>query len=143
MRLPIALGLAWPDRVSGAAAGCDWSAAATWTFEPLDEDAFPAVALARRAGLAGGLAPAVLNAANEVAVAAFLAGELPFRGIAALNQAVLEAHLSERRGQIVSGLDDIVSADAWARARAQHGLAGMAQHGLEGMAQQGLEEMSG
>ena len=76
MRLPIALGLAWPDRVADAAPGCDWTTASTWTFEPLDDVAFPAVALARRAGAAGGTAPAVFNAANEECVAAFLAGRL-------------------------------------------------------------------
>ena len=54
MRLPIALGLGWPDRVPGAAPPCDWSTAATWTFEPLDDDAFPAVRLARSAGARGG-----------------------------------------------------------------------------------------
>ncbi|MEO6142519.1 MAG: 1-deoxy-D-xylulose-5-phosphate reductoisomerase, partial [Dermatophilaceae bacterium] len=57
MRLPIALGLAWPDRVEGAASGCDWTRAATWEFFPLDQDAFPAVALARQVGLAGSCFP--------------------------------------------------------------------------------------
>ncbi|PID96640.1 MAG: 1-deoxy-D-xylulose-5-phosphate reductoisomerase [Actinomycetales bacterium] len=71
MRLPIALGMAWPDRVPGAAAACDWGRAATWEFFPLDEAAFPAVALARQVGAAGGTYPAVYNAANEVCVAAF------------------------------------------------------------------------
>ncbi|HVN49865.1 MAG TPA: 1-deoxy-D-xylulose-5-phosphate reductoisomerase, partial [Acidimicrobiales bacterium] len=65
MRLPIAVGLAWPDRVPGAAPACDWTKASTWTFEPLDVEAFPAVSLARRAASLGGTAPAVLNAANE------------------------------------------------------------------------------
>ena len=80
MRLPIALGLGWPDRVPGAAAGCDWTTASTWEFLPLDEEAFPAVRLARRAGAAGGTAPAVYNAANEVCVEAFLAGGLALHG---------------------------------------------------------------
>src|SRR6201999_2967183 len=62
MRLPISLGMAWPDRVPGAAPGLDWSTAASWTFEPLDDAAFPAVALAREAAAAGGTAPAVYNA---------------------------------------------------------------------------------
>jgi 1-deoxy-D-xylulose-5-phosphate reductoisomerase len=143
MRVPIACALAWPERLPLAGERLDLAAVGRLDFEAPDEKRFPCLGLAWRALAGSEAAPAVLNAANEVAVAAFLAGELPFRGIAALNQTVLEAHLSERRGQIVSGLDDIVSADAWARARAQHGLAGMAQHGLEGMAQQGLEEMSG
>jgi 1-deoxy-D-xylulose-5-phosphate reductoisomerase len=59
MRLPIALALGWPDRVPDAAPGCDWTTASTWEFLPLDDTAFPAVQLARRAGLAGGTAPAV------------------------------------------------------------------------------------
>ncbi len=76
MRIPIALALAWPDRVPGAARPVDWTTAQTWTFEPLDETAFPAVALAREAGTAGGTTPAVFNAANEVCVEAFLTGRL-------------------------------------------------------------------
>ena len=106
MRLPIALGLSWPDRVADAAPGCDWTTASTWTFEPLDEVAFPAVALARRAGAAGGTAPAVYNAANEECVAAFLAGRLPFLGIVDTLSVVVEEHLatayrepSHRRGR--------------------------------------------
>src|SRR5689334_22769334 len=70
MRLPIALALGWPERVDGAAAACRWDVAQAWTFEPLDHDAFRGVALARRAGEAGGCLPAVFNAANEEAVAA-------------------------------------------------------------------------
>ena len=77
MRLPISLALAWPDRVPDAAPGLDWSAAAAWTFEPLDDAAFPAVALAREAAAAGGTAPAVYNAANEACVAAVPGGPDP------------------------------------------------------------------
>src|SRR6476659_3607910 len=62
MRLPIALGLGWPDRVAGSASACDWSKASTWEFLPLDDSAFPAVRLARQAGESGGTAPAVYNA---------------------------------------------------------------------------------
>ncbi len=81
MRLPIALALGWPDRVPDAAPGMDWTRAQGLTFEPLDADAFPAVALAKAAGERGGNGPAVFNAANEEAVAAFLSGDLPFLGI--------------------------------------------------------------
>jgi 1-deoxy-D-xylulose-5-phosphate reductoisomerase len=81
MRIPIALALGWPDRVPGAAPAIDWTSAHTWTFEPLDEEAFPAVRIAREAGQAGGTTPAVYNAANEVCVDAFLSGRLPFAGI--------------------------------------------------------------
>ena len=71
MKIPIALGLAWPDRVPDAAPPVDWTSAETWEFFPLDDEAFPAVALARTAGARGGTAPAVYNAANEVCVEAF------------------------------------------------------------------------
>jgi 1-deoxy-D-xylulose-5-phosphate reductoisomerase len=81
MRLPIALGLGWPDRVPDVAPGMDWTAAQALTFEPLDTEAFPSVALAKAAGQAGGSGPAVFNAANEEAVAAFLDGRLPFLAI--------------------------------------------------------------
>ncbi|MGH3510466.1 MAG: 1-deoxy-D-xylulose-5-phosphate reductoisomerase, partial [Nocardioidaceae bacterium] len=78
MLIPISLGLGWPDRVADAAPAVDWSTAQTWRFFPLDDDAFPAVRLAREAGERGGTAPAVYNAANEVCVRAFLDRELPF-----------------------------------------------------------------
>jgi 1-deoxy-D-xylulose-5-phosphate reductoisomerase len=81
MRLPIALALGWPDRVPDAAPGMDWTTAQSLTFEPLDAVAFPAVALAKEAGRRGGSGPAVFNAANEEAVAAFLERRLPFLGI--------------------------------------------------------------
>jgi 1-deoxy-D-xylulose-5-phosphate reductoisomerase len=116
MRLPIALALGWPDRVPGAAAGIDWTAAHDWQFEPLDDRAFPAVALAREAGAAGGVVPAILNAANEEAVADFLAGRLPFLGIVdTVAQVVAEA---PRDGD-PSSVDDVVAAEEWARARAR------------------------
>jgi 1-deoxy-D-xylulose-5-phosphate reductoisomerase len=81
MRLPIGLALSWPERLPRASYGLDWAQAATWEFAPLDEQAFPAVALCKAAGARGGTAPAALNAANEVCVEAFLAGRLPFLGI--------------------------------------------------------------
>src|SRR5262249_56917065 len=77
MRIPIALALGWPDRVPGAAPAIDWTSAHTWTFEPLDEEAFPAVAIARKAGQAGGTAPAIYNAATEVCGDAFMSRQLP------------------------------------------------------------------
>jgi 1-deoxy-D-xylulose-5-phosphate reductoisomerase len=90
MRLPIALALGWPDRVPGAAAGMDWTRAQDLTFEPLDTVAFPAVGLAKEAGRLGGSGPAVFNAANEEAVAAFVAGDLPFLGIVDVLSRTLE-----------------------------------------------------
>jgi 1-deoxy-D-xylulose-5-phosphate reductoisomerase len=113
MRLPIALGLAWPERITDAAPACDWTTAHTWTFDPLDDDAFPAVRLARAAGAAGGTAPAVLNAANEVAVQAFRAGALPFLGIVDTIAAVLAEHRPEPTGALT--LEAVLAADAWAR----------------------------
>ena len=80
MRLPISLGLDWPNRVGGVGRPIDWTVAASWTFEPLDDDAFPAVRLAKKVGRAGGTYPAVFNAANEQAVDAFHEGRLSFLG---------------------------------------------------------------
>ena len=117
MRLPIALALSWPERTPDAAAACDWTRATSWTFEPLDDDAFPAVELARRCGLAGGLAPAVYNAANEVCVDAFCAGRLGFTGIVEVVADVVDAHLA-RPGTGELTVSSVLGADAWARAAA-------------------------
>ncbi|MGV1006264.1 MAG: 1-deoxy-D-xylulose-5-phosphate reductoisomerase [Candidatus Nanopelagicales bacterium] len=119
MRIPIALGLAWPRRLPDVAPACDWSQAATWTFEPLDETAFPAIRLARQAGISGATAPAVFNAANEVCVEAFQTGRLPFPGILGTVEAVLAEH--ERSGAHQGPemtIEDVLGADAWARAEA-------------------------
>lgn len=118
MRLPIALALGWPNRVPGAAPGCDWSSATTWEFRPLDPDAFPAVRLAREAGQAGGTAPAVYNAANEVAVASFLDGGLPFTGIVDLVARVVAEHDVRGLGNSLT-LADVLDAEEWARRRAR------------------------
>ena len=117
MRIPIALALAWPARVPDAASPIDWSKAHTWTFEPLDESAFPAVALARAAGTAGGTAPAVYNAANEVCVEAFLAGGLQFLRITDTVARVLSEHDGSSRELVT--LEDVLAADSWARRRAR------------------------
>ncbi|MDO4919575.1 1-deoxy-D-xylulose-5-phosphate reductoisomerase [Kocuria sp.] len=114
MRLPIALGLGWPHRVTGAVAACDWSTAATWTFEPLDAEAFPAVELMKHAGALGGTWPAVFNAANEEAVHAFHRRELGFTGIVDVVAAVVDEH----RGTTEPTLEDVLEAERWARARA-------------------------
>jgi 1-deoxy-D-xylulose-5-phosphate reductoisomerase len=117
MRLPIALGLAWPDRVPDAAPCLDWTTAATWTFEPLDDEAFPAVALAREAARLGGTAPAVYNAANEACVADFLAGSISFTRIVDTVARVVSEHDTSRTG--ATTLEDVLAVDAWARARAR------------------------
>jgi 1-deoxy-D-xylulose-5-phosphate reductoisomerase len=125
MMIPIALGLGWPDRVPEAAPGMDWTSPQTWEFFPLDDDAFPAVRLAREAGVMGGTAPAVYNAANEVCVRAFLDGRLRFTDIVPTIARVLAAHAADRPAthDVPSGVaaltvDDVLAADAWARAQA-------------------------
>src|SRR5579875_2195743 len=122
MRIPIALALGWPDRVAGAARPVDWTMPHTWTFEPLDESQFPAVALAREAGRAGGTAPAVFNAANEECVAAFLSGRIPFLRIVETVAQVVSEH-GDHAGPGAAGaggltVDAVLDADRWARARA-------------------------
>jgi 1-deoxy-D-xylulose-5-phosphate reductoisomerase len=116
MKLPIALALGWPDRLAGAARPCRWDTAQSWTFEPLDDDALPGVRLARAAGTAGGCVPAVLNAANEEAVAAFVAGALPFLGICDLLERVLDA--ADGWTADPATVADVLAAEEWARARA-------------------------
>jgi 1-deoxy-D-xylulose-5-phosphate reductoisomerase len=116
MAIPIALAMGWPDRVPGAAAPVDWAQAQTWTFEPLDIQAFPAVTLAYAAGRAGGTVPAVYNAANEECVAAFLAGRIPFTGIVDTVAQVVSEH--DGGSATVTEVAEILAADHWARARA-------------------------
>ncbi|WP_019634877.1 1-deoxy-D-xylulose-5-phosphate reductoisomerase [Actinomadura atramentaria] len=119
MRLPIALGLDWPDRVPEAAPALDWTKAHTWELFPLDDEAFPSVALARRVGALGGTFPAVYNAANEACVEAFRAGRLPFLGIVDTVARVVEEHEAGGTGRAdAPSLDDVLAADDWARTRA-------------------------
>ena len=119
MRLPIGLALTWPDRLPEATEPCDWSQRATWTFEPLDDDTFPAVRLARRAGQAAGTAPAVFNAANEACVDAFSEGRLPFTGIVSTIETCLEEHLADGHvGDDEMDVDAVLAADGWGRRRA-------------------------
>lgn len=117
MRLPIALGLAWPHRVPGAARPCTWNAPTAWTFEPLDDDVFPAVRTAREAAAASATHPAVLNAANEEAVAAFAAGRLGFLGIVDVVRAVLDEHDGVRAEDLT--LEGLLAVEAQARAIAR------------------------
>ncbi|MDK1475148.1 1-deoxy-D-xylulose-5-phosphate reductoisomerase [Streptomyces sp. 549] len=117
MRLPIALGLGWPERVPDAGPVFDWSQAMNWEFFPLDEKAFPAVPLACEVGALGGTAPAVFNAANEECVEAFLAGGLPFTAIVDTVAAVVEEH--GRPDGTGLTLQDVLDAETWARIRAR------------------------
>jgi 1-deoxy-D-xylulose-5-phosphate reductoisomerase len=121
MRLPIALALGWPDRVPDAAPAVDWTTAHSWTFEPVDVEAFPAVGLARRAGTAGGCAPAVYNAANEELVAAFHAGRVGFLQIVDTVAGVLDEWLSNRHATVGNPgtVEDVETAEGWARNRAR------------------------
>ena len=116
MTIPIASAFAWPDRVPTAAEPLDLAKIGTMTFEPADEDRFPALRLARESLSAGGLAPAVLNAANEVAVAAFLDGHLSFLDIARVTEHCL-AH--ERGNDASTELEAVLAADTRARAAAR------------------------
>ena len=111
MRIPIAYCLAWPERMLGPAPRLDLARAATLTFEEPDPVRFPALALARRALEAGGAAPTVLNAANEVAVAEFIGGRLGFWGISALVEATLEAAVCRKWTVEPESLDQALSVD--------------------------------
>lgn len=116
MRLPIAVALGWPDRVPDAAPAVDWTTSHTWQFAPLDDAAFPAVALAKAAGEAGRSRPAIYNAANEECVAAFVAGRLPFLGIVdTLEQVLADAPDFGEPGTV----EDVLAAESWARGHAQ------------------------
>ena len=122
MRLPIALGLSWPHRLDAVASAVDWTAPQQWTFEPLDEDAFPAVRVAREAVAASALHPAVFNAANEECVAAFTRGELPFLGIVDTVRSVVEAYEAPTGVSV----EAVEAAEAWARTRAAQAVAALA-----------------
>jgi 1-deoxy-D-xylulose-5-phosphate reductoisomerase len=118
MRVPISLALAWPERLPLGLPRLDLAQIKRLDFEAPDAKRFPCLELAWAALAGGEAAPAVFNAANEVAVAAFLAGELPFPGIARTNARVLEAHLAARPAALGS-LDDVLAVDAEARGRAR------------------------
>ncbi|WP_456826599.1 1-deoxy-D-xylulose-5-phosphate reductoisomerase [Cellulomonas sp. P5_E12] len=121
MRLPIALGLSWPDRVADVAPPCDWTRATAWTFEPLDEQVFGAVRLAREAVAASATHPAVYNAANEECVEAFLTGRIGFLDIVSTVERVLGEHDGTSPDALT--LEAVLAAETWARARAQEILA--------------------
>lgn len=116
MKLPIALALGWPDRIPGAARACDFTAAHTWTFEPVDHDAFPAITVARDAGQRGGSLTAVYNAANEVVAQAFLDGRVPFLAIVdTIARVVSDA---DQWAAPPRDVPDVLAAEAWARRHA-------------------------
>lgn len=125
MKLPISLALGWPERVTGAAVACDFSTASTWQFEPLDDDVFPAVRLARQAGETGGCMTAVYNAANEEAAAAFLAGRIRFPAIVRTIADVL--HAADQWSAEPATVEEVLDAQRWARQRARAAVAAAAQ----------------
>ncbi|MBC7104398.1 MAG: 1-deoxy-D-xylulose-5-phosphate reductoisomerase, partial [Firmicutes bacterium] len=115
MRLPIQYALSYPERWGPVCAAPDPVAVGALTFEAPDEERFPALRLAREAGKTGGTLPAVLNAANEVAVAAFLDRRLPFTGIVEVVARVMDRHRPVPR----PALEDVLAADRWARHQAE------------------------
>ncbi|WP_296678727.1 1-deoxy-D-xylulose-5-phosphate reductoisomerase [Novosphingobium sp.] len=115
MRVPIASCLAWPERMDTPCPPLDLARLGELTFRPPDEDRFPATRLAREAAAAGGAAPAVLNAANEMAVAAFLAGHLPFTRIAVTVEELLARYVPPA----AASLDEVIAIDAEARSVAR------------------------
>ena len=119
MHLPIALGLAWPNRVAASTPAIDWSAPTSWTFEQVDPENFPALNLAKHVGTLGGSAPAVMNSANEIAVASFLSGRIAYKDIVNSVQEVVDEHLD---GEFVSDasltIEAVLAAHDWAQQRA-------------------------
>ncbi|WP_077098401.1 1-deoxy-D-xylulose-5-phosphate reductoisomerase [Mycobacterium terramassiliense] len=117
MKLPISLALGWPHRVPGAAASCDFTTASSWEFEPLDSEVFPAVELARHAGVTGGCMTAVYNAANEEAAEAFLRGRIGFPAIVQTIADVL--HAADQWAVSPANVDEVLDAQRWAREKAK------------------------
>lgn len=115
MRLPIALALSWPKRPAPTIAPCSWHETTSWTFEPVDDDAFPAVGLARYALAASTTHPAVFNAANEECVSAFLDERLAFLAITDVVEEVLAAH----DGTTANTVAEVVAIEDWARRTAR------------------------
>jgi 1-deoxy-D-xylulose-5-phosphate reductoisomerase len=114
MKLPIALGMSWPERLNNVAPAIDWTQAHSWNFEPLNESVFKAVKLARQVGSAGLTYPAVYNAANEEAVEAFHQGRIGFNQIVDLIERVVDAHQADSQ----LSLESVLAAEVWARDRA-------------------------
>ena len=125
MHLPIALGLSWPDRVPQSTKPCDWSSVTSWTFEPVDNEVFPAVNLAKLVGSKAGTAPAAMNGANEIAVEQFLAGNLKYSQIVPTVSRIVESHLANG---FVSDqnltIEEVIKAADWAQASCRELLAG-------------------
>ncbi len=123
MLVPIALGLSWPERLVDVETPIDWSRAQDWRFKPVDDEAFPAVRLARRVGEAGGTYPAVYNAANEECVEAFHAGAIGFLDIVDTIAHVVDDWAASpditSEKTHAGDVETVLAADGWARRRAQ------------------------
>ena len=121
MKVPIALALSWPDRLNEISPAIDWSKSSNWNFEAVDEKVFLALSVARKAGQSGGSAPAVMNAANEECVNAFIERKLPFLSIVEIVNTVLDNHLKSK--ELVSNqeltLEKLLKADEKARISAK------------------------
>ena len=121
MKVPIALALSWPDRLNEISPAIDWSKSSTWNFETVDEKVFLALSVSRKAGQSGGSAPAVMNAANEECVTAFIERKLPFLSIVEIVNTVLDNHLNNK--ELVSNkeltLEKLLIADEKARTSAK------------------------
>jgi len=111
MKLPIALGMSWPERTPGVVSALDFSKSQQWEFEPLDEDLFSAVKLARQVGKAGKTYPAVYNASNEQAVEAFHEGKIGFLQITE----IIDKAVQEHKPHSETNIETVLEAELWAR----------------------------
>ena len=117
MKGPIAYALSYPDRISKATAAIDWSKSHTWQFLPIDNEKYPAIELAKRCGQLGSGLPAVYNAANEVAVAAFLAGQIKFTAIIDIVEAVVQS-FGSNTPTTIRDVSDVSGVEQSARSKA-------------------------
>ena len=117
MKGPIAYALSYPDRISRATAAIDWSKSHTWQFLPIDNEKYPAIELAKRCGQLGSGLPAVYNAANEVAVAAFLAGQIKFTAIIDIVEAVVQS-FGSNSPTTIRDISDVSVVEQSARSKA-------------------------
>ena len=115
MKGPISFAINYPDRVKAATLPIDWTQSHTWTFAPIDNERFPAIDLARRCGTLGGGLPAIFNAANEVCVAAFIAGQIGFTSIIETVEEVVQS-LGAKSAGVLRDLSDVSAIEEDARA---------------------------
>jgi 1-deoxy-D-xylulose-5-phosphate reductoisomerase len=117
MKVPIALALSWPDRLENISPAIDWTKSSNWNFEPVDENVFSALEIARKAGEAGGYIPAVMNAANEVCVEAFTQNQIKFTQITDIVEKIVDLFLLNYKKDKINELtlEDIYKMDFEAR----------------------------